>query len=184
MQNPLAAAQVLQRGSRRGPRGVWLSRSARDTRLTSRSQCQGSGVTLKSRVLQAGRGSRGGPSVLGVRVCGLLSRQSWPGRAKKAAPWQGLMAGWCSLLWLVHSFQVKLGKWHCVKIPSRMNVLLPQCICPLGECVWRRRGRGGLRDSGTIRRSLPLENFTHQRGADLLRWSLRRVSLFPRLWLF
>lgn len=73
-------------------------------------------------------GSRGGPSVLSVWVCVLLSRQSWPSTAKKAVPWQGLMAGWCSLLWLVHSFQVKLGKWHCVKIPSRMNVLLPQCI--------------------------------------------------------
>lgn len=73
-------------------------------------------------------GSRGGPCVLRVWVCVLLSRQSWPSAAKKAVPWQGLMAGWCSLLWLVHSFQVKLGKWHCVKIPSRMNVLLPQCI--------------------------------------------------------
>lgn len=72
-----------------------------------------------------GWGSRGGPSVLSVWVCVLLSRQCWLCTAKKAVPWQGLMAGWCSLLWLVHSFQVKLGKWHCVKIPSRMNVLLP-----------------------------------------------------------
>ena len=39
-------------------------------------------------------------------------------------------------------------------------------------------GGGGLRDSGTIRRSLPLENFTHQRGADLLRWSLRKGFAF------
>lgn len=45
-------------------------------------------------------------------------------------------------------------------------------------------GAGGLGDSGTIRRTLPLENFTHQREADLLWWSLRRVSLFPKLWLF
>lgn len=45
-------------------------------------------------------------------------------------------------------------------------------------------GWGWLRDSGTIRRTLPLENFTHQPEADLLWWSLRRVSLFPKLWLF
>lgn len=50
--------------------------------------------------------------------------------------------------------------------------------------MWRRVGVGGLRDSGTIRRTLPLENFTHPREADLLWWSLRRVSLFPKLWLF
>lgn len=55
---------------------------------------------------------------------------------------------------------------------------------PPGECVWRWWGWGWLRDSGTIRRTLPLENFTHQREADLLWWSLRRVSLFPKLWLF
>lgn len=52
------------------------------------------------------------------------------------------------------------------------------CVAEVG---W---GWGWRGDSGTIRRTLPLENFTHQHEADLLWWSLRRVSLFLKLWLF
>lgn len=107
-----------------------------------------------------GWGNRGGPSVLCVWVCVLLSRQSWPSTAKKAVPWQGLMAGWCSLLWLVHSFQVKLGKWHCVKIPSRMNVLLPQVHSGLeGSVCGGARGRRVAQRLGNYQRNTSLGKF-------------------------
>lgn len=72
-----------------------------------------------------------------------FSRQRQPSRARKAVPWQGLMAVWCSLLWLVHSFQVKPGKLHCVQIPSRMNVLLPQ-ECQRSLSGPQESGRGSL----------------------------------------
>ena len=51
-ENLLASAQVLLRGSRQWPAPcVSLQKCQSDTRITSRSQCEGSGVTFKSRVL-------------------------------------------------------------------------------------------------------------------------------------
>lgn len=117
------------KGATNGLLSVWLYRRSRVTHASQASHNA------------RGQGSCSRAGCFWIR----LRKQRWPLCAwcvglctpfpsklaqlgQKAVPWQGLMAGWCSLLWLVHSFQVKLGKWHCVKIPSRMNVLLPQCI--------------------------------------------------------
>lgn len=121
--------RTCSEGSTNGLLSVWLYRSSRVTHAS-----------------QASHNARGQESCSRAGCFWIrLRKQRWPlcaqcvglctpfpsklaRHGQKVVPWQGLMAGWCSLLWLVHSFQVKLGKWHCVKIPSRMNVLLPQCI--------------------------------------------------------